>query len=566
MKAANSRLDAVALEIFRNAIESVVDECFVTLMKSAYSSNIKERRDHSVALFDPSARLIAQARQSLPIHLGSLSGLVEALLSRKDELAPGDILIANDPYEAGGTHLPDLNFAMPVFEGGQLVCFVCNIAHHSDFGGMVPGSMAGGMHEIYQEGLRVPLVWLYRSGELVSDVFNLLLINTRVRSERKGDLLAQVAACRLGARRIGELLQTYPLETVRHAFEDLMRRTEDRIRNALEDLPDGDYSFADIMDDDGLDERNIPIRVKISISGRRMHVDFAGSAPQVPGNINCTRSATRSAICYAIKALLDPDVPNNQGVFDAIEWSAPPASIVDAAYPAAVANRAHTVQRIIDAIIGAMAKAIPDRVVAAANGANTTAVFTGIRPGTSERYIYFETLGGGFGARASRDGKDGVQVHITNTSNLPVEVIEMEYPLFVESYGFEPDSGGAGRFRGGLGLRRVIRPLRHHCTFSGSGERFVHAPWGLFGGRDGTPGRFQLRKANGELERLRNKPTAVEFSAEEAVIVVTPGAGGYGRAEERAADAIREDLMSQKFSSAAVAASYPGAMRKMGEM
>jgi N-methylhydantoinase B len=566
MKSANHRLDAVALEIFRNAIESVVDECFVTLMKSAYSSNIKERRDHSVALFDPSARLIAQARQSLPIHLGSLSGLVEALLSRKAELAPGDILIANDPYEAGGTHLPDLNFAMPVFDGEQLVCFVCNIAHHSDFGGMVPGSMAGGMHEIYQEGLRVPLVWLYRSGELVADVFNLVLINTRVRSERKGDLLAQVAACRLGARRIGELLQTYPLETVRHAFEDLMRRTEDRIRSAVEDLPDGDYSFADVMDDDGLDERNIPIQVKVSIQGRRMHVDFAGSAPQVPGNINCTRSATRSAICYAIKALLDPDVPNNQGVFDAIEWSAPPASIVDAAYPAAVANRAHTVQRIIDAIIGAMAKAIPDRVVAAANGANTTAVFTGVRPGTSERYIYFETLGGGFGARARKDGKDGVQVHITNTSNLPVEVIEMEYPLFVESYGFEPDSGGAGRFRGGLGLRRVIRPLRHHCTFSGSGERFVHTPWGLFGGHDGASGRFQLRKADGALERLRNKPTAVEFSADEAVIIVTPGAGGYGPAEERPPDAIREDLISQKFSSAAVAASYPGAVHKVGEI
>lgn len=566
MKPANPRLDAVALEIFRNAIESVVDECFVTLMKSAYSSNIKERRDHSVALFDPSARLIAQARQSLPIHLGSLSGLVEALLSRKAELAPGDILIANDPYEAGGTHLPDLNFAMPVFDGGQLICFVCNIAHHSDFGGMVPGSMAGGMHEIYQEGLRVPLVWLYRSGELVADVFNLVLINTRVRSERKGDLLAQVAACRLGARRIGELLQTYPLQTVRHAFEELMRRTEDRIRSAVDELPDGDYSFADVMDDDGLEERNIPIQVKVSIRGRRMHVDFAGSAPQVPGNINCTRSATRSAICYAIKALLDPDVPNNQGVFDAIEWSAPPASIVDAAYPAAVANRAHTVQRIIDAIIGAMAKAIPDRVVAAANGANTTAVFTGVRPGTSERYIYFETLGGGFGARASKDGKDGVQVHITNTSNLPVEVIEMEYPLFVESYGFEPDSGGAGRFRGGLGLRRVIRPLGHRCTFSGSGERFVHAPWGLFGGHDGAPGRFQLRKAYGELERLRNKPTAVEFSAEEAVIIVTPGAGGYGRTEERAAGAIREDLISQKFSSASVASSYPDAMGKAVEI
>ena len=288
-----------------------------------------------------------------------------------------------------------------------------------------------------------------------------------------------------------------------------------------------------------------------------MHVDFAGSAAQVPGNINCTRSATRSAICYAMKALLDPDVPNNQGAFDAIEWTAPEGSIVNAAYPAAVANRAHTVQRIIDAIIGAMAKAIPTRVVAAANGANTTAVFTGIRPGTNERYIYFETLGGGFGGRATKDGKDGVQVHITNTSNLPVEVIEMEYPLFVESYGFETDSGGAGHFRGGLGLRRVIRPRGHRCTFSGSGERFAHAPWGLFGGADGRPGSFQLRNAHGELERLANKPTAVEFAPEEAVIIVTPGAGGYGAAAERATPAIAADLASEKFSSAVISASYP---------
>lgn len=559
MNELQSPLDAISLEVFRNAVESIVDECFVSLMKSAYSSNIKERRDHSVALFDPAGRLIAQAKQSLPIHLGSLSGLIQALRARDREFVPGDVFIGNDPYEAGGTHLPDLNFAMPIFHDGTLVCFVCNIAHHSDFGGMVPGSMGGGMTEIYQEGLRVPLVRLYHAGEVVQDVLDLLLINTRVRAERKGDLLAQVAACRLGAQRVGELLQVYSPQTVQSSFSELMRRTEERLRDAIGELPDGEYSFTDVMDDDGLEARDIPISVKITVSGRRMHVDFTGSAAQVPGNINCTASATRSAICYAIKALLDPDVPNNQGAFDAIEWTAPRASIVNAAYPAAVANRAHTVQRIIDAIIGAVAKAIPARVVAAANGANTTAVFTGIRPGTDERYIYFETLGGGFGARATKDGKDGVQVHITNTSNLPVEVIEMEYPLLVESYGFEADSGGIGRFRGGLGLRRVIRPLQHRCTFSGSGERFNHAPWGLFGGGDGKPGRFMLRRSGEELQRLSNKPTAVEFSPGEAVVIVTPGAGGYGAAAERAVEAITDDLVSDKYSRAVIAAAYPSA-------
>lgn len=561
MSSGTVALDAISLEVFRNAIESVVDECFVSLMKSAYSSNIKERRDHSVAIFDDSGRLIAQAKQSLPIHLGSLSGLIEALLAKRDEIAEGDIYIGNDPYEAGGTHLPDLNFAMPVFHDGTLLCFVCNIAHHSDFGGMVPGSMGGGMTEIYQEGLRVPVVRLYRAGEVVGDVLELLLINTRVQSERKGDLLAQVTACRLGVRRLEELLRAYEAAVMRAAFGQLIHRTEERLRDAIARLPDGEYSFEDVMDDDGIDRRDIPIRIKIQINGRRMHMDFAGSSAQVPGNINCTQSATRSAIAYAVKALLDPDVPNNQGAFDAIDWTAESGTIVNATYPAAVANRAHTVQRIIDVIIGAMAKAIPDRVVAAANGANTTVVFTGSRPTTGERYIYLETLGGGFGGRATKDGKDGVQVHITNTSNLPVEVIEMEYPLFVESYSYEPDSGGAGRYRGGLGLRRVIRPVGHRCTFSGSGERFSHAPWGLFGGGSGKPGNFSLRRAESEIERLPNKPTAVEFSSEEAAIVVTPGGGGYGDPSGRSKEAIDADRVSGKFSAAWLGSAYRQGMR-----
>jgi N-methylhydantoinase B len=553
-------LDPIQLEILRNALESVVDECFIALMKSAYSSNIKERRDHSVALFDAGGRLIAQAKQSLPIHLGSLSGLIEALLAgvHTDDLRDGDIFIANDPYAAGGTHLPDLNFATPILEGGRLVCFLCNIAHHSDFGGMVPGSMGGGMTEIYQEGLRVPVVRLYRAGELVPDIMSLVLLNTRVTNERKGDLLAQVAACRLGQRRMAELVQTYSVDRLCAAFDELIHRTRERMRAAIGELPPGVYTFTDVMDDDGLSERDIPIKVTATVEGRRLHLDFRGSALQVPGNINCSSSATRSAIGYAVKALLDPDVPNNQGVLDAIEWFAPPGTIVNAVYPAAVANRAQTVQRIIDVIIGALAGAVPERVVAAANGANTTAVFTGIHPGTGERYVYLETLGGGFGGRAQKDGKDGVQVHITNTSNLPVEVIEMEYPLFVESYGFAPDSGGAGRYRGGLGLQRAIRAIGHRCTFSGSGERFAHAPWGLFGGEPGRPGAFLMRAADGALTRLANKPSAVEFSGEQTVILITPGAGGYGSPAERAPESIACDLAGEKFSSKFIAAAYGG--------
>ena len=559
MKSSRSSLDPIALEILRNALESVVDECFVGLMKSAFSSNIKERRDHSVAMFDASGRLTAQAKESLPTHLASMGGLIETLLDKfpPGSLHEGDIFIGNDPHVAGGTHLPDLNFAMPIFQDDAVVCFICNIAHHSDFGGMMPGSMGGGMTEIYQEGLRVPVVRLYARGQLVEDVFALLMLNTRVQSERRGDLLAQVAACRLGERRFKELLQTYDVATVQVAFDELIRRTEARLRAAIAEVPDGTYVFEDVMDDDGVNDRDIPIKISARVAGDHLLLDFAGSSKQVAGNINCTASTTKSAIGYTIKALLDPDVPNNQGVFNAIEWTAPRGSIVNAVYPASVANRAHTVQRVVDVIIGALSKAIPDRVVAAANGANTTAIFTGMRPGSNERYIYMETLGGGFGGRATKDGKDGVQVHITNTSNLPIEVIESEYPLFIESYGFVPNSGGAGKYRGGLGLTRVIRPIGHTCTFSGSGERFAHAPWGIFGGRPGQPGSFSLRRADGQVERLPNKPPGVDFSNQEAVVLTTPGAGGYGEPADRSREAIEQDLASEKFTRDFVGAAYP---------
>ena len=547
---AQKSLDAISLEIFRNALESIVDECFVALMKSSYSSNIKERRDHSVALFDGRGRLVAQAKDSLPIHLSSLGGLIGALLSSvpADDLAPGDIFIANDPYVAGGTHLPDLNFAMPLFHAGELVYFIANIAHHSDFGGMSPGSMAGGMTEIYQEGLRVPVVRLYRGGKLVDDVLSLVLLNTRVTEERQGDLLAQVAACRLAERRFAELLVTYDMGTLKGAIDELILRTERRLRSAIAEIPDGTYHFSDVMDDDGAGNADLEIRLTVTVRGDHICLDFTGSSAQTLGNINCTANTSRSGIYYALKALLDPDVPNNQGAIDAVECILPKGTILDAQFPASVASRGQTVQRIVDVVLGALSSALPGRVVAAANGANTTAVFSGIRPGTTDRYVYLETLGGGFGGRATRDGKDGVQVHITNTSNLPVEVIESEYPLFVEKYELVPDSGGAGRQRGGLALRRVIQPRKHTCVFSGSAERFVHRPWGLFGGSSGQAGSFCVRRADGSEERLPNKPAGVAIAEGESAVITTPGAGGYGPPSERSADALERDRLSQKFS------------------
>ncbi|MEE8248101.1 MAG: hydantoinase B/oxoprolinase family protein, partial [Alphaproteobacteria bacterium] len=436
------------------------------------------------------------------------------------------------------------------------VGFVCNIAHHADIGGMAPGSMAGGMSEIYQEGLRIPVVRLCREGVLQDDLFELLLLNVRVPEERRGDYYAQIAACRLGVRRLEDVLQRQGAAVVEAAFDQLIERTEARIRSAVARIPDGTYRFEDVMDDDGLGTLDIPIRLAVTVAGDRIRFDFTGPSAQVEGNINVTTNATIASVCYALKGLLDPEIPNNQGVIDVAELIVPEGSIVNARFPAPVAARAHTCQRIVDVVLGALAEALPDKVIAACNGANTTSVFSGLDPRTGRAYVYLETLGGGIGGRPAKDGKDGVQAHITNTSNLPIEAIETEYPLLVESYGFVPDSGGAGRFRGGLGLRRVIRPRDHQCVFNGAGERFRHAPWGLFGGAEGGTGRFLLVDDEGAATELEHKPSGVRISPTQRIVVETPGAGGYGNPAERDPEALAADRESGKFGESYLARHY----------
>jgi len=553
-------IDPITLEIMSNGFKSIADETYIALMKSAYSTNIKERHDHSTAIIDPRGRLVVQAENSLAIHLGSMMGLMNTLLAKMplSDVREGDIFISNDPYVAGGSHLPDVNMAMPVFANGKLVCFMCNIAHHADIGGITPGSMAGGT-EIYQEGTRIPVVRLFREGVLAEDVLDILLLNARVPEERRGDYFAQVAAARLGVRRVAEMIEARGVPLLTAAFDDIIRRTEDRLREALTRIAPGEYTFEDVMDDDGAGTTNIPIKLRITVpphgSNARVLFDFTGSGPQVKGNINSTITATQAGVLYSLKALLDPDVPNNQGLIDIVDIHAPLGSIINARFPAAVAARANTAQRIVDVVIGALAPAIPEAAVGAANGANTTAVFFGHDPRHDRDYVYLETLGGGFGGRFTKDGKDGVQVHITNTSNLPVESIEMEYPLLVESYGFVPDSGGAGKYRGGLGLRRVVRPVGHTMTFSGQGERFVNRPWGLFGGGSGGTGQFTRLSGGAELP-LPTKPANLEVKPGEAIVVETPGAGGYGKPGERDRAAIENDFVSGKFSRDFIKAHY----------
>ena len=551
-------LSPIEVELLRNGLTSICDEMFLAIMKSAYSTNIKERHDHSAAIFDADGRVVVQG-ESLPLHLASMLGLVEVVLDRygKENISPGDMFLSNDPFVGRGSHLPDVAILAPVFREDELVMFVSNIAHHSDIGGMAPGSMAGGMTEIYQEGLRIPVIRLFHKHELQDDILDLILLNVRVPDERRGDYFAQIAACRLGVTRIKEIIKQYGVPAIKSCFDEIISRTSHRMNKVIRDLPDGIYKFEDIMDDDGMGTFEIPISIKITVNGSKICFDFTGTSDQVRGNINVTRNATQASVCYALKALLDPDAPNNQGMLDLPEIIIERGSLLDANFPAPVAARANTCQRIIDVIIGALSKAKPEAAVAAANGANTTAVFSGIDPKSGESYVYLETLGGGFGGRAKKDGKDGVQVHITNTSNLPVESIEMEYPLIVHSYKLINSSGGAGRYRGGLGLERIIQPINHSCIFNGAGERFSHKPWGIFGGSQGSSGEFLKRDCNGNRERLPNKPISVNISEKEAVIIRTPGAGGYGRAEERSKEDLTEDANSDKFSNEFLNQNYP---------
>jgi N-methylhydantoinase B len=485
--------------------------------------------------------VVAQA-EHIPMHLGSLIMIVQEVLKRYPvrDLREGDVFIGNDPYTGGSTHLPDITVASPVFHQGQPVGFVANIAHHADGSGRETRS-------IWDEGLRIPPIRVVEGGVLREDLMELLLLNFRLPRQRRGDFRAQFAANRIGAARLVELLDRYGRPTCLAAMEELLAYGERKIRAALRSLPDGVYTFEDWMDDDGVGGPPVPIRVRITIGGGQITLDFAGTGPQVPGDINVVYLALVATVYYALKALLDPTIPANGGFYRAIRVEAPEGSIVNARPPAPVAWRTQTCQRIADVVFGALAPALPARVMAATNGANSAWVFSGLdRRG--QYYVYLETIGGGSGARATKDGLDGVQVHITNTSNLPVECLEMEYPLLVEEYSLVQDSGGPGRFRGGLGLRRTIRVLGTQATFVGTLDRERFAPWGLFGGRDGGRGGLALNVGRPAQRGLGSKVAGLSLQEGDTVTIVTPGAGGYGPPGERDAAALERDVREGKVS------------------
>jgi len=542
--------DPITVEVIGNALLSVAETMGITLVRSAFSPNIKERRDCSAALFSTQGEMIAQA-EHIPLHLGSMMGVVQEVCRRyPDQIREGDVFIANDPYVAGGTHLPDVTVVTPVFYRGKLVAYVANIAHHYDIGGATPGGIAGSAENIYSEGLRLPAVRLKREGDWCSSVLEIFLLNCRHPEDRLLDLKGQVATNTVGAFRLIEILKRYGHEKVLAASEALLDYAERRLRTAVRSLPDGEYSFTTYLDDDGVDARDIPIRVTLRVHGDQLELDFSGSAPQVHGAINVPRSALLATVYYAVKAALDPGLPANGGFHRGVSVHAPPSTIVNPEPPAAVGARTDTCQAIAGAILGAFAEAIPGRIPAGSNDASTAFVLAG------DDFIYVEAVGGGGGARPHKDGLDGIQVHITNTSNLPVESLEIHYPLRVERYEFISDSGGAGRFRGGLGLRRDIRVLAEGVHLSAHGDRHRHAPWGLAGGHAGRPGAYIINPGGPHERRLPSKCAAASLKRGDLLRIETPGGGGYGDPHKRDRQAVTADLSSGKISLTEARRSY----------
>jgi N-methylhydantoinase B len=540
---AEGAVDPVTLEVLRNAFEAVAEEMNAALVRTGYSPNIKERRDCSTALFDADGAMVAQA-ETMPVHLGAMPFSVAAALDAfpPETLDPGDGVLLNDPFR-GGAHLPDLTLVTPLFADGAVIAYAANRAHHADVGGSAAGSVAADSTEIYQEGLRIPPVKFLAGGEVDDAVLDLILANVRTPEERRGDLRAQEAANETARDRLDELLAERGAETVEDAFAAVQDYSERRMRAELAELPDGSYDFVDYLDDDGRGNEDLRIEATVRIAAEEAVVDFDGTAPQTAGPVNAVFAVTASATYYALRCVTDPDVPPNAGCYRPIEVVTPEGSLVDPDPPAAVVGgNLETSQRVTDVVLGALAEAAPDRVPAAGQGTMNNVTFGGTDPRDGSPYAFYETQAGGFGARPTADGMDAVHVHMSNTLNTPAEVLETAYPLRVRRYELRPDSGGAGRFRGGLGLRRDIE-VRGETTVSLLADRHRRRPYGLAGGAPGEPGAAFV-----DGERVPSKTTR-ELEAGALVSVRTPGGGGLGDPAERAAEAIARDLDLGKLSA-----------------
>ncbi len=535
------QVDPITVEVIGSALSSITEEMGEALVRASYSTNIKERRDCSTALFNIAGDTLCQA-EHIPMHLGSFIGIIPHILKRHDVagMQPGDVFMGNDAYEGGGTHLPDIVLAEPIFVEGEMVAWAVNTAHHADFADR-------GHAHIYQEGLRIPPIRLYRAGVLQQDVQEMVLLNCQVPRERLSDLRAQMAANRLGVERMAGLCAKYGREIVLAAGAALLDYAERKMRAGIAAIPDGTYRFADRFDGPELDGE-LDLACAITVDGDAMWLDF--EAPdQVRAGINMVYTALLSTVYYAVKTVVDPTILPNAGLARPLTVTARPGSVVNCVHPAAVNGRLAACQRVVDLIHGALAQVVPERVTAASNGACFSATFTGTKP-DGTLWVYLETIGGGFGARAEKDGLDGVHVHMTNTSNLPAEALELEYPLTLLRYELVDGSGGGGRHRGGMGLRRVYR-AEAECRLRVDGSRLRSQPWGLRGGLPGGSGGFAYGAG---VQRFDHGAGVLQ--AGQVIEIITPGAGGYGPPRERDPAAVRRDVAERRLEPEAARRIY----------
>ena len=533
-------VDATTVEVIKGALIYAAEEMGIALRKSAYSPNIKERMDHSCALFDRERRLIAQA-EHIPVHLGSMALAVREGLSRyPGELEEGDMLLLNDPY-ISGTHLPDLTLIAPVFHGGAVIGYAANKAHHTDVGGKAPGSIAGDSTELYQEGLIIPPVKFIRGGEIDGDLARLIQSNVRTPETQMGDLRAQIAANNTGSRRLLELVDEYGVELLEASMAAIMDYSERRMRAEIGALADGVYEAVDWMEDTGSGSEPAAITVKIEVKGEEISFDYAGTSPQVEGPVNAPLGVTLAGIYYTLISITDPTIPVNDGCFRPISLHIPEGCMMNPRRPAPVAGgNVETSQRNVDVLLKALSEAAPDRVPAAGPGTMSNISLGGLREDGSP-WTFYETVGGGSGGRPASDGVDGVHVNMTNTMNTPIEAMEAYLPLRFVAYSLRPDTGGPGEWRGGCGIERSWTLTGPRATLSILAERVKIPPWGLRGGGSGALGEYILERADGSTERLPSKCT-IPLRRGETLHIRTPGGGGYGDPFARRPEHVLRDV------------------------
>jgi len=547
-------IDVTTREVIKGALIYAAEEMGIALKKSAYSPNIKERMDHSCALFNHKRELVAQA-EHIPVHLGSMAlGVRQGLKEYRGSLEPGDMLLLNDPY-VSGTHLPDLTLIAPIFHEGSIIGYAANKAHHTDVGGKSPGSLAADSTELIQEGLIIPPVKLVKKGVIDPEIAQLIRSNVRTPDIQMGDLRAQIAANNIGARRMLDLVKHYGVEVVHEAMEAIMDYSERRMRDEIKRMPDGVYTAVDYMENILPGGGDAEIRVKVTKKGSTLLLDYEGTSHQVDCPVNAPLGVTIAGVYYTLISITDPSIPVNDGCFRPITLKVPEGCMMNPKKPAPVAGgNVETSQRNTDVLMKVFSTIVPEKVPAAGQGTMNNVTVGGLKD-NGEPWTFYETIGGGSGARPNGDGVDGVHVNMTNTMNTPIEALEAYLPLEFKAYRLRPDSGGAGKYRGGCGIERIWTLTSEKATLSIMAERNKIPPWGLDGGYPGALGEYILVRADGSEEKLPSKCT-ITIYRRDTLIIRTPGGGGYGDPRERDPQRIQEDIANGLVSPEAAAKIY----------